>query len=494
MTFKLNEQQQRAFDAMIKGKSIFLSGSAGTGKSMLIKKFYSEYSHLLRIAITSTTGVSAVILGGKTLHSYLGIGLGTTSKERLAFKIKKGIATRNRWQKLDVLIVDEISMLSPELFDKLEYIARVVREKDTPFGGIQLILSGDFLQLPVVGSDKLCFEADTWNNCIDDMIYLTEIMRQRDTTFQECLNEIRIGNISEKSKSILKSITNKKLSPQFGIQPTIIYTTNESVDLINNEELYKLNEEGSVEDYYDYKMATFINKNLVPESIRDSFIEKFTKSIPAKAELTLCVDAQVMLLCNSIEDDGLSNGSRGIITEFVDGIPKVKFLNGVEKIVSFHTWSQTDDYDNVLIGLTQIPLKLAWCLTVHSCQGQTIDYAIVNLSRVFTYSQVYVAISRVKDLNGLSITNLNLNTIKANPKALQFYNDILQRDEQIKKYNNVKPNVEELKELEIEPNGEKIYKKCFHNCVGNGIKFYADHKYIERYFEINDLNPEKWCS
>ena len=233
MDIKLNSGQQKAYDLIVEGKNVFLTGSAGTGKSVIINYYKERYSLFKNIAITSTTGVSALVIGGSTLHSYLGIGLGTESVEYLTKKISKKPNLRNRWKTLDVLIIDEVSMLSPELFDKLELIARNIRKvrnvPDKPFGGIQLILTGDFLQLPVVKCDNFVFESESWNKCVAHTIYLTEIMRQKDTEFQSVLNEIRFGIVSPKGKEMLSSRIKKELKNDKGIRPTKIYTTNDNV-------------------------------------------------------------------------------------------------------------------------------------------------------------------------------------------------------------------------------------------------------------------------
>ena len=162
MNVLLNKEQQKAYDILVKGHNLFLTGPSGTGKSTIINKFRQQFQFTRKIAITSTTGISALLIGGTTLHSYLGIGLGTGTVEKMADKIIKIPYYRKRWTMLNTLIVDEVSMLSPVLFDKLEEMARIIRKNELPFGGIQLIFSGDFLQLPVVNSEDFLFEAESW--------------------------------------------------------------------------------------------------------------------------------------------------------------------------------------------------------------------------------------------------------------------------------------------------------------------------------------------
>ena len=171
----LNKEQQNALSYILQGDNIFVTGGGGTGKTVLINYFVKHYNNK-NIAVTSTTGTSAILIKGTTLHSYTGIGLGKGSMYSMLTKIKKKKYLRERWKRLDILIIDEISMLNPDLFDKLEEIARNIRRDERPFGGIQLILSGDFCQLPCIDSNNFCFEAKSWDKCIDQTIYLQGVL------------------------------------------------------------------------------------------------------------------------------------------------------------------------------------------------------------------------------------------------------------------------------------------------------------------------------
>jgi ATP-dependent DNA helicase PIF1 len=413
---KLTEKQIEAFSLMDQGYNIFLTGAAGSGKTMLIKTFISLYKESKIIGVTSTTGISALLFGGTTLHSYLGIGLGTGTIESITKKIFMFSWLRKRWNDLETLVIDEISMLSPELFDKIEEIARIVRRNKKPFGGIQLILSGDFCQLPCVKSEDFCFEAKSWDTCINYNIYLTEIMRQTDKEFQDCLNNIRIGLLPKNTKKILESRIGVELKNEFGIKPTKLYSTNYSVDYINRNELDKLDTE-----LYEYDMETIVypgckNKALV--------VEKHKKYCAAVDLLQLCVGSQVMLIYNMSIENGLVNGSRGVITQFINDIPIVRFLNGEERVIDYHVW-EVEENDKKIMKMIQIPLKLAWAFTIHKIQGCTLDYAEIDLSNCFEYGMSYVALSRVKNLNSLSIIDIDFEKIKANPKAIDFYKKLI---------------------------------------------------------------------
>ena len=415
---KLNTKQNYAYNLMAQGKNIFLTGPGGVGKTALIKMFTKVYSKVKKIAVTSTTGTSALLINGTTIHSYLGIGFGSERVEKLVDKIKSMPWLKKRWTSTDVLIIDEVSMMNPELFDKVEEIARIIRKNKFPFGGIQLILSGDFCQLPVVGSTKFCFEADSWNFCVEETVYLTEIIRQGDKIFQDVLNNVRLGNINAKVMGILKQRKGINLTNDFGIMPTKLYSTNIDVDRINNNELDKLAEKDIT--FYEYEMDTHVNANV---GNRAGVIEKFKKSCNAPEILQLCVGVQVMLLKNLDLANGLANGSRGVVIGFLQDLPVVKFLNGEERIIDMEVWEVIEN-DKPILSAKQIPLKIAYAISIHKSQGCSLDFAEIDLSNIFEYGQAYVALSRVKSLQGLSIIGIDYNNICAHPKALEFYSNI----------------------------------------------------------------------
>tara|TARA_Y100000389_G_scaffold201520_1_gene244424 strand:- start:3654 stop:4964 length:1311 start_codon:yes stop_codon:yes gene_type:complete len=412
---ELKKSQIPAYKAMISGKNIFLTGSAGSGKTFLIKLFVKSFKNFIKIAVTSTTGTSALLINGTTLHSYLGIGFGDSSVEVLYEKIVKFGWLVKRWNELNCLIIDEISMLKPELFDKLEELARLIRKNDKIFGGIQLILSGDFCQLPAIGTSYFCFEAKSWNKCISETIYLNEIVRQTDNVFQKILCKLRLGIVDDDVVEILNSCINKPLENEYGIKPTKLFSLNKQVNELNEYELDLLADSGC--DFYEYNMEMMIIKITDnPSSIK----QKFLKNTVFNEELQLCIGAQVMLLINLDLPRGLANGSRGIITEFVSDFPVVKFLNGEERIIDFHTW-EIEENGKPVLRVKQIPLKTAFAISIHKVQGNTLEYAEMDLSNIFEFGQAYVALSRVLSLEGLSIKDINYDLIKAHPKAVEYY-------------------------------------------------------------------------
>lgn len=418
---ELTLEQRRAYELMRAGKNVFVTGAGGCGKTLLINRFIVEYKTDINVAVTSTTGTSALLLmGGTTLHSWGGIGLGTGSALAMATKIKKKPWLRKRWKEVNVLIIDEVSMLDPTLFDKLEYIARVIRKSAQPFGGIQLVVTGDFLQLPCVKSDKFCFEADTWDSCIVNTVYLQENMRQREPEWQKCLAEIRIGKLSDTSKELLESRRKVKLENTQGILPTRLYPLNRDVDEINASELDRLSDSGS--EFFEYQMTfDLYDKKLAWKA------EKFYKDSPAVEKLLLCIGCQVILLWNLDIECGLVNGSRGVIVDFLQDLPLVRFLNGTTRLIDYHIWELEED-DKKLACFEQIPLRLGYAYSVHRAQGRSLDYVITDLKEVFEYGQAYVALSRARSSSGLSIKGLRYKKIRAHPKAVDYYEKLLSKE------------------------------------------------------------------
>lgn len=373
----LRPKQNEAYSLMSQGKSIFLTGPAGSGKSKVIEMFAEHYKDSKRIAITSTTGTSALLIGGVTLHSYTGIGLGKGSLESITSLIFKRSYLCKRWNELEVLIIDEISMLSPELFDKLEKIAKIVRNNFSPFGGIQLIISGDFCQLPCIESEKFCNQATSWNSCIDRTIYLHEIIRQCDPQFQNCLNHIRLGQTPSDIIELLESRVGAVLENDYGIKPTKLYSLNYAVDFVNNKELDKLADEKNPE-FFEYEMEITVYKS----KNRAMVEEKFKKYCTAPTNLQLCVGAQVMLLHNLDLEAKLANGSRGVVVNFENDIPVVKFLDGTVRTIDYHIW-EIEENDTPLMRAVQIPLKLAYAISIHKCcSGDTMIYTDNGLKKI----------------------------------------------------------------------------------------------------------------
>lgn len=423
----LNKIQQQAMNHLQNGKNVLITGPAGSGKSKVINDFYNlskknmKYNEPGSIVKTSTTGSSALLIGGYTLHSYLGIGLGKSDIPALVSNIRKNKTIRARWTRLKTLIIDEVSMLSEELFDKLEEIGKIIRKNYIhSFGGIQIVLVGDFCQLPIINSKKFCFESEKWNEVVEEVVYFKEIIRQNDPVYQKCLNEIRMGECSIETIEILSSRMNAEIKND-KIEPTMLYSRKADVERINTENFNKLIKDEN--DIMTYK-ATYMTEGKMTKASVNTYIEKLEKSCPAESVLKLCVGAQVMIIANNSEDK-VVNGSRGIIIGFDASDPIIKLVDGRELTIEKHTWSM-DISDDKVIKKIQYPLKLAYAITIHKSQGMTLDCVETDIgSSIFEYGQVYVVLSRVKSLDGLRLKNFSSKKIKIHPKVKKFYNELI---------------------------------------------------------------------
>ena len=433
----LNLEQKSAFDAVISGDSIFLTGPGGTGKSFLLQTIYEnykEYSGGKKISVTAMTGCAALLLGpwAKTLHSWAGIGLGRSPIEDVVKTILKDSRKKKRWTQTDCLVIDEVSMLTPTLLEYLDSVGRQIRKKpEQPFGGIQLVLVGDFYQLPPVSHDSektFAFESNLWPTLIKKNIVLTEILRQKDPIFQQVLNECRTGSLTPESYSILearKTMTWKRQE----IKPTLLFTKNQDVSSINAHQLEKL--PGEV---HTFLANTVCPKYLDQDAVKN-IVDKIDRDAPYEIELHLKERCQVMLLQQQYEEkdvngrtikspiQGLVNGSRGVVTGFdIDGSPRVKFMNGRCITIRPGKWSIDSEMSDKSISREQIPLRLAYALTIHKAQGASLDSALIDVGpSTFEYGQAYVALSRVRSLESLFIYEIAERAFRAHPIVKKFY-------------------------------------------------------------------------
>lgn len=415
-------QQEKALAILKSGSNVFLTGSAGTGKTYVLNK-YIEYlrERKVAVAVTASTGIAATHMNGMTIHSWAGIGIKEklTQGNLLTMKTKKYL--KDHLEKSKVLIIDEVSMLHKKQLNLVDQVLKYFKESDAAFGGIQVVLCGDFFQLPPIGNpgelsrDKFSFMSEAWVSANFSICYLKEQFRQSDASLNSILNEIRSGNIAEYSIEMLKEAKNNELEDEKEV--TKLYTHNYDVDKINIEHLVSL--DGEIESF---KAKTKGNKKL---------IETLKNSVLASEDLQLKVGAKVMFVKNNNEK-GFVNGSLGRVLAFNDdGNPTVQMHNGKIITVELESWTVQDDNSKVLASFSQFPLRLAWAITVHKCQGMTLEEAEVDLSKTFEKGQGYVALSRLKKLQNLKLIGLNEMALKVDALSLKADRRFMELSEEV---------------------------------------------------------------
>jgi ATP-dependent DNA helicase PIF1 len=441
-----SEEQNIAFNDYTQGKNIFVTGPGGTGKTALIKYIQKDAVRKgQHIQVCALTGCAAVLLEckAKTLHSWAGIGLGTGGFDQLVTKIMKNRFLKGNWIGTDILVVDEVSMMSQKLFELLDAIGKATRKNSRPFGGIQLIFSGDFYQLPPVGdrdepeTTRFCFETALWSQTFsrENHIQLTKIFRQTDPVYQKILNQIREGRLKRSSNETLLHSVGRQIPEDICIRPTKLFPTRNKVEQVNTREMNALTTEE-----LEYKLKYHSDLEMTSAELRKR--REFTKeqiqtellylkgNLRCDEVVKLKIGSQVMCIVNIELDNGhtLCNGSQGIITRLSEqGLPLVKFgSSSLETVMSYHIWSS----ENIPgIGVSQLPLILAWALTIHKSQGATLDIAEIDAgSGIFECGQTYVALSRVKSLEGLYLTSFDASKIKVSRRVQEFYASISGKD------------------------------------------------------------------
>lgn len=400
--------QSEALDLLKLGNNVFLTGAAGSGKTYVLNQ-YIQYlkSHKIAVGITASTGIAATHLNGMTIHSWCGIGIKDALSDHDLSAIVGKLHLKIRFSKVQVLIIDEVSMLHAHRLDMVDQVARAFKDKNKPFGGLQIIMCGDFFQLPPVtrGNEdgSFVYKSGIWNNMDLKICYLEEQHRQSDRAFLRVLGDIRGNKVDDDTLNYLLERYNQEAQSQ--IKPTKLYTHNVDVDAINDMELAKIDEKP-----HTYNMTGKGNKDL---------LEFLHKSCLAPEHLNLKLGAIVMFVKNNYEK-GFVNGTLGRVIGY-DGndYPVIEAVSGREIIATPTAWT-IEEEDVVKAEISQIPLRLAWAITVHKSQGMSLDAAEIDLSKSFVPGMGYVALSRVRTLAGMKLVGLNDMALIVNQEVLEM--------------------------------------------------------------------------
>lgn len=402
-------KQGLALEILLAGESALLTGPAGTGKTFVLNQFIRLSKHDGKhVSVTATTGLAATHLGGSTIHAWAGIGVHDELPNNFLDHMAKG--RREIIEKTDVLLIDEISMLHDYRLDMVDEVCRLVRRKDEPFGGIQVVMSGDFFQLPPVNRDSsrkggFVVNSKVWAELEPSILYLDEQFRQKEgDDLLDILTHLRAGDLRRHHAE--KLLKRADVEVPEGLQLTELHTVNIDVDRMNTIQLAKL--EG---DEVSYQQHTTGSEN---------YVENLQRSVLAPAVLTLKQGALVMAVKNDTNRRYV-NGSIGTVVDFEPGTdyPVVEFMNGKTVTMQPDTWELRDG-DKKRASISQVPLRLAWAITVHKSQGMTLDAARIDLRKAFVEGMGYVALSRVKDIGNLYLTGINRMALAVSPEAQEI--------------------------------------------------------------------------
>lgn len=435
----LNKEQLYALEAVKLGQSIFLTGSPGTGKSFVLKHIIDFLKSVNRdYAITSSTGCSAVLINGQTIHSYLGMGIGNTSFDKVVMGLMKNKMKYKQLCDLRTLILDEISMIDDNTLNKISLILQKIKSDKKPFGGVQMILVGDFCQLaPVSGS--FCFTSDSWKDLRPVCIQLKDLIRQKDdSVFQDILQEVRFGKCSKKSFNVLRQLCDTTFE---NLTPTKLYPLNTDVQSLNNMEYHKIYQHNNgvpvskariiqcfpvVDIHSSMELLTFDDHNT---NIDVYQYNSFTNDKTIKTQdftINLYKGLQIMVTRNINFEKGLVNGTIGIIVSLSPTSVCIEDVNKTRHVIYYHTSTN----ENTQTYVKFMPIKMAYALSIHKSQGTTLDAVEIDGSTfIFASGQLYTALSRAKNMASIRLLNLDKSSFMCNKLVKDFYDNMITDNE-----------------------------------------------------------------
>ena len=417
----LDEDQHKALDLIQSGKNVFITGPPGTGKTFTLNHIISELKENERsFEVTAMTGSAASLITGKTLHSCLGIGL-ADAEDLSKLMCKKSLELK----RLQTLIIDEVSMLGKDLMERISKGLSKLRRSSSPFGGIQVIFSGDFAQLPPV-NDEFCIVSDVWENLNLNIIQLKHSYRQDcDNNFLEILNRVRFGECNDDDFRELRTRYNVLTQETNNVKATKLYPINTSVDFINSKAMCALIKLGAEHKRYKADLAVVNTKTDMVVKVSDSKKEDLFKYSRIPEYLRLAVGSQILVTRNLCltPPTYVINGTRGVVKELCEKEVVITLKNGLEYRVS-QIITEVKVSENKIAKIVHIPLRLAYAITIHKSQGMTIDSIEIDLgSNVFTHGQAYTALSRARNLKSINFTKLEQNSFVCDPRVAEFYDN-----------------------------------------------------------------------
>jgi len=451
-------KQAQALNVMLSGKSVFLTGPPGAGKTYTLNEFVRRARKRGKVvAVTASTGIAATHIGGGTIHSWSGLGIKDYIDSRTQQQLVSNAKLVKRYNSTDVLVIDEVSMLHGQRLDMVNEVCKLLRKSDKPFGGLQIILVGDLFQLPPVsrGSDKPDFVhlSAAWHELDPSICYLSEQHRQGRDGLLDLLEAMRRGELDIYHEELLQG--------RIGQQPpavvTRLYAHNIDIDTVNQKHLNDLQQQ-----VYEYEM---VKKGAAAK------VDQLQRSVLAPEVLELKVGAEVMFVANNVSA-GFVNGTRGKVVEFADDeAPIVQLHTGTRKIkVEPHSWKLEED-GKVRAEVLQLPLRLAWAITIHKSQGMSLDAAQIDLAKTFTPGMGYVALSRVRSLEGLYLSGINAMSLRLHP-------DIYELDRRLKQSSSELADI--TQDVEPESQEEEIAQIIEQDLLNELKKWRLDRAATDR--------------
>ena len=409
---ELTSGQKEALAMLQSDDNVFLTGPAGTGKSFVVKKYLSSCEE--PPPILASTGAAAILVGGRTFHSFFGLGILEGGRASTLERFSKNLKARARVRAVDQIIIDEISMISEEAFEVASEAAKIAKGSSLPFGGIRLILSGDFLQLPPVvkGSTLIHWLFDTrlWQSLNLRVANLSEPKRTDDIEFIKVLHKVRFGIVDRDVTHFL----NSKISPlDPNFEGTVLFGLRKDVEAFNQKRLERL---PGKEQIFKTSIHIPSDRSMTPE--------RALKISPLPSELFLKKGALVMIRKNDGDAGRYANGSLGHIKDIRDNALTITLFSGDEVSIEKHKFEILDGDGKTIASVTNFPVNLGYASTIHKCQGASIDSLYVDLDDIWEMGQAYVALSRAKDPSRLAISGWKPSCILADKKVVDYYLDM----------------------------------------------------------------------